>query len=149
MPSLGASYGRGAATMPQWELANADCILVMGSNMAENHPIAFRFALQAKDKGATLIHADPRFTRTSALVDLHAPLRAWLRDRFTERVPLLYAWSAKLLEAIEYERYNAPPAARANAYERALRDTLDALAELGILVEPLVPEAVFSWYRNN
>lgn len=62
--------------MPQWELANADCILVMGSNMAENHPIAFRFALQAKDKGATLIHADPRFTRTSALVDLHAPLRA-------------------------------------------------------------------------
>jgi formate dehydrogenase major subunit len=42
---LGASYGRGAATLPQWDLANADCILVMGSNMAENHPIAFRFAL--------------------------------------------------------------------------------------------------------
>lgn len=62
--------------MPQWDLANADCILVMGSNMAENHPIAFRFALQAKDKGATLIHADPRFTRTSAMVDLYAPLRA-------------------------------------------------------------------------
>ena len=62
--------------MPQWELANADCILVMGSNMAENHPIAFRFALQAKDKGATLIHVDPRFTRTSAMVDLYAPLRA-------------------------------------------------------------------------
>jgi formate dehydrogenase major subunit len=76
VPSLGASFGRGAATMPQWELANADCILVMGSNMAENHPIAFRFALQAKDRGATLIHADPRFTRTSAMADLHAPLRA-------------------------------------------------------------------------
>jgi formate dehydrogenase iron-sulfur subunit len=44
---LGASYGRGAATLPQWDLANADCILVMGSNMAENHPIAFRFALPA------------------------------------------------------------------------------------------------------
>ena len=29
--------------MPQWDLANADCIVVMGSNMAENHPIAFRF----------------------------------------------------------------------------------------------------------
>lgn len=62
--------------MPQWDLANADCILVMGSNMAENHPIAFRFALQAKQKGATLIHADPRFTRTSALADIHAPIRA-------------------------------------------------------------------------
>ena len=62
--------------MPQWELANADCILVMGSNMAENHPIAFRFALQAKAKGATLIHVDPRFTRTSALADIYAPVRA-------------------------------------------------------------------------
>ena len=62
--------------MPQWDLANADSILVMGSNMAENHPIAFRFVLQAKQRGATLIHADPRFTRTSALADLYAPLRA-------------------------------------------------------------------------
>ena len=62
--------------MPQWDLANADCIVVMGSNMAENHPIAFRFALQAKAKGATLIHVDPRFTRTSALVDVYAPVRA-------------------------------------------------------------------------
>jgi formate dehydrogenase major subunit len=43
--------------------------------MAENHPVAFRFALQAKERGATLIHVDPRFTRTSALCDLYAPLR--------------------------------------------------------------------------
>ena len=76
MPSLGASYGRGAATLAQWDIANSDVILVMGSNMAENHPIAFRFALQAKEKGAVLIHADPRFTRTSALCDLYAPVRA-------------------------------------------------------------------------
>jgi formate dehydrogenase major subunit len=62
--------------MPQWDLANADCIVVIGSNMAENHPIAFRFVLQAKAKGATLIHADPRFTRTSALADIYAPVRA-------------------------------------------------------------------------
>ena len=62
--------------MPQWDLANADCIIVMGSNMAENHPIAFRFVLQAKDKGATIIHVDPRFTRTSALADIYAPIRA-------------------------------------------------------------------------
>ena len=62
--------------MPQWDLANSDCIIVMGSNMAENHPIAFRFVLQAKDKGATIIHVDPRFTRTSALADIYAPIRA-------------------------------------------------------------------------
>ena len=62
--------------MPQWDLANADCVLVMGSNMAENHPIAFRFVMQAKQRGATVIHADPRFTRTSAMADIYAPLRA-------------------------------------------------------------------------
>lgn len=62
--------------MPQWDLARSDCILVMGSNMAENHPIAFRFAVQAKQRGATIIHADPRFTRTSALADIYAPVRA-------------------------------------------------------------------------
>ena len=62
--------------MPQWDLVNSDCIVVMGSNMAENHPIAFRFVMQAKARGAMLIHADPRFTRTSALADIYAPLRA-------------------------------------------------------------------------
>jgi formate dehydrogenase major subunit len=73
---LGATFGRGAATTPQWDLTNADCIMIMGSNMAENHPIAFRFVTQAKEKGATIIHADPRFTRTSALCDIYAPVRA-------------------------------------------------------------------------
>jgi formate dehydrogenase major subunit len=76
VPSLGTSFGRGAATTPQWDLANADCVVIMGSNMAEAHPIAFRFVLQAKEKGATVIHVDPRFTRTSALADIYAPLRA-------------------------------------------------------------------------
>jgi formate dehydrogenase major subunit len=76
VPSLGATYGRGAATTAQWDLQNAQCIVVMGSNMAENHPIAFRFVLAAKEKGATIIHADPRFTRTSALADIYAPVRA-------------------------------------------------------------------------
>ena len=76
MPGLGTSFGRGAATMAQWDLANSDCVVIMGSNMAENHPIAFRFVMQAKEKGATIIHADPRFTRTSALADLYAPVRA-------------------------------------------------------------------------
>jgi formate dehydrogenase major subunit len=76
VPSLGATFGRCAATTVQWDLANADCIVIMGSNMAENHPVAFRFVMQAKEKGATIIHADPRFTRTSALCDIYAPIRA-------------------------------------------------------------------------
>ncbi len=76
MPSLGTSFGRGAATTAQWDLANADCVMIMGSNMAEAHPIAFRFAMEAKSRGGTIIHADPRFTRTSAVADIYAPVRA-------------------------------------------------------------------------
>lgn len=48
----------------------------MGANMAENHPVGFRFVMQAKERGATIIHIDPRFSRTSALADIHVPLRA-------------------------------------------------------------------------
>jgi len=80
---------------------------------------------------------------------LHAPLRDWLRAVFDERGALLYAWSAKMLEAIEYERFNAPPPGGSSVVERAMRDALDCFDELGIPIEPLVPEPVFRWYRNN
>ncbi len=76
MPGLGASFGRGAATTTQQELANSDCVLIMGSNMAEAHPVGFRFVMQAKAKGARLIHVDPRYTRTSAMVHQHVQMRA-------------------------------------------------------------------------
>lgn len=76
MPGLGASYGRGAATTYQQDLSNSDCILIMGSNMAEAHPVGFRWPMKAKEKGATLIHVDPRFSRTSALCDIHVGIRA-------------------------------------------------------------------------
>ena len=62
--------------MALWDLANADCIVVMGSNMAENHPVAFRFVTEAQQRGATVVHVDPRFTRTSALADIHVPIRS-------------------------------------------------------------------------
>jgi len=58
-------------------MEDSDCVLVMGSNMAENHPVAFRWPMKAKvENGAKLIHVDPRFTRTSAMADIYAPLRA-------------------------------------------------------------------------
>jgi formate dehydrogenase major subunit len=73
---LGASFGRGGATGFQQDLANADCIVIQGSNMAECHPVGFQWVMEAKAKGATVIHIDPRFTRTSAVADQHVPLRA-------------------------------------------------------------------------
>jgi formate dehydrogenase major subunit len=57
-------------------MANSDCILIQGSNMAECHPVAFQWVVEAKQRGAKVIHVDPRFTRTSALADLHVPIRA-------------------------------------------------------------------------
>jgi formate dehydrogenase major subunit len=48
----------------------------MGSNMAECHPVGFQWVVEARERGAKVIHIDPRFTRTSALADLHVPLRA-------------------------------------------------------------------------
>jgi len=76
VPGLGTSFGRGGATTAQQDLANADAILIMGSSMAENHPIAFRFVVAARERGATVIHVDPRFNRTSAMSDIWVPLRA-------------------------------------------------------------------------
>jgi formate dehydrogenase major subunit len=58
------------------DLQNADVILIMGSNAAEHHPIAFKWILRAKEKGARIIHVDPRYTRTSARCDYHVPLRS-------------------------------------------------------------------------
>jgi formate dehydrogenase major subunit len=57
-------------------MEESDCVVVMGSNMAENHPVAFRWPMKAKLNGAKLIHVDPRFTRTSAMADIYAPIRA-------------------------------------------------------------------------
>lgn len=57
-------------------MANSDCILLMGGNMAEAHPVGFQWVTEAKLRGATVMHIDPRFTRTSAVADRHVPIRA-------------------------------------------------------------------------
>jgi formate dehydrogenase major subunit len=58
------------------DIRNSDCILIMGSNAAENHPISFKWVTEAVDRGATLLSVDPRFTRTSAKAHVYAPLRS-------------------------------------------------------------------------
>ena len=49
--------------------------------MAECHPVGFQWVMEAKARGATVIHVDPRFTRTSAVADIHVPIRAGTRHR--------------------------------------------------------------------
>jgi formate dehydrogenase alpha subunit len=73
---LSHSLGSAAMTNPLPDLARADCVLIVGSNLAANHPTAARWIWQAKDRGATVIVADPRLTPT-----------AWLADRFLQLRP--------------------------------------------------------------
>src|SRR5690349_23374153 len=47
----------------------------MGSNMAECHPVGFQWVIEAKERGGKVIHVDPRYTRTSAMADMHVPIR--------------------------------------------------------------------------
>jgi formate dehydrogenase major subunit len=58
------------------DFKNADVILIMGANPAENHPVSFRWIMKAKDAGAKVICVDPRFTRSASKADLYAPLRS-------------------------------------------------------------------------
>jgi formate dehydrogenase major subunit len=76
VPGLGTSFGRGGATTAQQDLVNADAILIIGSSMAEAHPVGFRWVVKAREQGTLVIHVDPRFSRTSALSDIWLPLRA-------------------------------------------------------------------------
>ena len=66
------------------DIKNTDLILINGANPAEAHPVGFQWFLAAKNDpkrgpgsggGARIIHADPRFTRTSALADIYARIR--------------------------------------------------------------------------
>ena len=57
------------------DIKNSDCIMIIGSNAADNHPISFKWVTQAMENGSKLINVDPRFTNTSAKADIYAPIR--------------------------------------------------------------------------
>ncbi len=77
MASLAATFGRGAMTNGWTDIRNADVILAMGGNPAENHPVGFRFVMEAKrNRNAKLVSVDPRFNRTAAVADNFTQIRA-------------------------------------------------------------------------
>ena len=57
------------------DLQHAKVFLIEGSNAAENHPMSMRWIMKAKEKGAIVIHVDPRYTRTSKIADIYARIR--------------------------------------------------------------------------
>ena len=68
---LALSFGSGAATNPLADCMNADCIFVIGSNAMEAHPLAGRRLIMAKERGAKVIVADPRYTMTAKQADIY------------------------------------------------------------------------------
>lgn len=80
---------------------------------------------------------------------LHEPLRPWLRQQLENRIDYLFQWSAEMFHLAEYEYFNAPPADRVRSTEKALRETFDAYAALGIDVMAFVPAAVAEWYLDH
>jgi formate dehydrogenase major subunit len=74
---LAPTFGRGAMSNSWVDIKNANVIIVMGGNPAEAHPCGFKWVVEAKVKNkARFIVVDPRFTRSAAVADLYAPLRA-------------------------------------------------------------------------
>ncbi|MDG6107128.1 molybdopterin-dependent oxidoreductase [Dactylosporangium aurantiacum] len=93
---LGTSFGRGGGTTYLQDLQHADCIVIEGSNFAEAHPVGFQWVMEAKARGAKVVHVDPRFSRTSALADVYLPIRAGSDIAFLGGI---------IRYVIEHERY--------------------------------------------
>ena len=70
---LAASFGSGAMTNSILDIAESKCVFVLGSNTLEQHPLIGRKIVQAKQNGAKVICADPRYTPTARLADLYMP----------------------------------------------------------------------------
>jgi formate dehydrogenase-N alpha subunit len=58
------------------DMVNADVVLIMGGNPAEDHPIAMNWLTRTKERGAYILHVDPHFNRTSSIADVFAKLRS-------------------------------------------------------------------------
>jgi len=77
---------------------------------------------------------------------LHKPLRPWLRALMAERADWLYAGTARLLDAVEYERFHGDPR---QPVQRALLGLLNMCGALGLPLDELLPPAVLAWYAHG
>lgn len=114
---MSPSFGRGAMTNSVNDLKNTDCALIMGSNAAENHPITFKWLNKAREeRGAKIIHVDPRYTRTSAVSDIWAPLRSGTDIAFMGGI-INYILENKLYHEDYVKYYTNAPVLVAEGYD--------------------------------
>jgi formate dehydrogenase major subunit len=73
--ALSGTLGFASSTNPLTDIRNSDAVLVIGSNPAENYPLALKQIMKTRERGGKVITIDPRFTRTSSISDIHISLR--------------------------------------------------------------------------
>jgi formate dehydrogenase major subunit len=88
--------------------------------MAEAHPVGFQWVMEAKRRGATVIHVDPRFSRTSALADVHVPIRAGSDIAFLGALV-----NHVLSNDLDFREYVVAYTNAANIIDSGFRDTED------------------------
>jgi len=96
--AMAKSLGSGAMTNSIAHLAGADCVLVIGSNAAESHPIIMGEIYRAADRGAKILVVDPRRTAVAENADLHIPIRPGTD------IPLLAGMMRHIVDRELYDR---------------------------------------------
>lgn len=82
-------------------------------------------------------------------LDLQTSLTPWLHAHLGTRADLLYDWSARIVDTLDWARHHAPDDPDAARLGRTLLDTLDMFVAAGMAVEPLVPDRVRDWYEHG
>lgn len=101
----------------------------------------FRGISHQADELARKLAADER-------MPLHAPLRSWLRERFSEHCDALYDLATRMLDSIAYERFNLPADDQPGRTAAALRQLLDVYVALDFDLRELIAPPVLNWYGD-
>ncbi|PTR30858.1 T5orf172 domain-containing protein [Luteibacter sp. OK325] len=82
-------------------------------------------------------------------LNLSRSLNPWLRAYLEARADLLYDWSTRILDTLDWAAHNSPDDPDAKRLRTALIDTLDMFVAAGLAVEPRLPQRVIDWYANG
>ncbi|SUI90839.1 Formate dehydrogenase H [Serratia quinivorans] len=114
---LQATLGNGAMSNSIGDIENSKCLLVIGYNCADSHPIVARRVLKAKEKGAQIIVCDPRRIETARIADQHLQIKNGCN------MALVNAFAYTLIEENLYDRdYVAKYTEGFEAYRQQLAD---------------------------
>lgn len=114
---LQATLGNGAMSNSIGDIENSKCLLIIGYNCADSHPIVARRVLKAKEKGAQIVVCDPRRIETARIADQHLQIKNGCN------MALVNAFAYALIEENLYDRdYVAKYTEGFEAYRQQLAD---------------------------